>query len=125
MLRQQAGEEEPRTDESDVKATKGPPPLVIECHRVEPDPRQSLQFIGLSITNTSSKAISRIGMRLNYFDSTGRKLKDWTTRRELDAPLPPHTAIELDHPAYHAFDHKDGEGGVVDAHFADGRDWLP
>jgi hypothetical protein len=120
------------TPETPLKAgdepvpTPQPPPLTIECKKIEPDPRQSLQSITLTLTNTSAKAVSFVTMRMIYLDDKGTKLKEWTTRRELDPVLPPNSNVELDQPAYYMpLVTKHVKVELEAARFTDGTEWTP
>jgi hypothetical protein len=107
-------------------AAPQPPPLTIDCKKLEIDPNSSLQSILLTLTNTSAKAVSYVTMHMIYMDNNGLRLKDWTTRRELDPPLPPNTSMELDQPAYFMpLVTKRVKVELLSAKFTDGADWSP
>jgi hypothetical protein len=75
-------------------------PLLIECKSVAPDSAQSLQSVSLTLSNTCPERITGMAMRLVYYGGKGEKLKEWTTRRELDQPLAGTSGMELNQPAY-------------------------
>ena len=128
-FRKQRAEEAAASPESEsgLKSPKfGRVPLVIECKQVQPDPAESLQSINLSLSNTCPKAISRITMRLIYYDATGEKLKEWTTRRELDQPLAGKKTMEFTQPAYFMpFIARRVKVEVKAVRFTDGSEWIP
>jgi hypothetical protein len=128
-FRKQRAEEAAQSPESgsEMKSPKfNSTPLVIECKKVQPDPGESLQSISLSLSNTSSKAINRVTMRLIYYDASGEKLKEWTTRRELDQALDGKRTIELIQPAYFMpFVARRVKVEVKSVRFSDGSEWIP
>jgi len=80
----------------------------------------------LSLRNTSPKAISRVAMHLVYFGQTGDRLKDWTTRRDLEPPLLSNTSMQLDQPAFYMpFVTKSVKVEVESVRFSDGTEWTP
>jgi len=106
-------------------AERSPVPLIIECNTVKPDSRELLQFVSLSLTNTSAKPINRVTMRLLYFAGTGEKLKEWTTRRDLEPPMAGNSAMELTQPAYFMpLVTKRVKVEVVSVRFADSTEWT-
>jgi len=106
--------------------TPQPPPLTIDCKKVQADPNSSLQSIMLTLTNTTPKAVSYVTMHMIYLDNNALRLKDWTTRRELDPPLPPNSSMELDQPAYFMpLVTKRVKVELLGAKFTDGSEWSP
>ena len=107
-------------------ADGGRPPLVIECKTVQPDSREALQYLSLSLTNALPKAISKVTMRLVYYDAKGAKIKEWTTQRELGPNLEGKGIMELSQPAYFMpLFAKRVKVEVEDVRFADGTQWAP
>jgi hypothetical protein len=110
--------------EAAKKNTDAKQVLQIVCKPVKPDPTVSLQFVDLSLTNLCSKPISRVTMHFVYFDATGLRLKDWTTRRDLDQPLPGNQAMVLSEPAYFMpLGTKKIQIDPKEVRFADGTEW--
>jgi hypothetical protein len=125
-FRNQRAQEASKSAESESAPKIGSAPLMIECKKVQPDPGESLQSINLSLNNTSPKAISRVTMRLIYFDAGGEKLKEWTTRRELDQALEGKRTMELAQPAYFMpFIARRVKVEVKSVRFSDGSEWIP
>jgi cell fate (sporulation/competence/biofilm development) regulator YmcA (YheA/YmcA/DUF963 family) len=128
-FRKQRAEEAAQSPESgsEVKSPKiDSTPLVIECKKVQPDPEESLQSISLSLSNTCPKAINRVTMRLIYCDASGQKLKEWTTRRELDQALGGKRTMELIQPAYFMpWTARRVKVEVKSVRFSDGSEWIP
>jgi hypothetical protein len=116
-----------KADEEAAAATNAPGftvPLLVECKKVEADPHESLQFINLSLTNAAPKAITRITVRMNYFDDRGREIKEWTTRRDLEQPLMAKTTREISQPAYYMpLTTRRVKIDVAEVLFADGSTW--
>jgi hypothetical protein len=101
-------------------------PLQVTCAPVRTDPDRSLQFLTLSLTNASAKAISHVTLHLTYNDASGAILKDWTTRREIEPPLPAGNTMDLNQPAYFMpFVAKRAEVKVLRIRFTDGTEWPP
>lgn len=100
-------------------------PLTVECRKVEPNSRESLQFITLNLTNSCPAAINRITMHLLYCDSHGEVRKEWTTQRELDHPIDGKTSIELNQPAYFMpLMTRKVKIEVKEVRFSDGKLWM-
>ena len=101
-------------------------PLLIQCNKLETDPGQSLQFLSLSLSNAAPVAIRRVTMHLIYYGDNIAKPQEWTTRRELDRPLPAGRALELDQPAYYMpWTTKRVKVEVKEVEFSDGKTWAP
>jgi hypothetical protein len=80
----------------------------------------------LSVSNLCPKAISRVSMRLIYYDARGEMLKEWTTRREFDRALEGKARMELVQPAYFMpLTTKRVGVEIRDVHFSDGTLWTP
>jgi hypothetical protein len=101
-------------------------PVTVECTALHPDPEESLQTIGLCLSNTCSKAVKSLTMRLIYCDRAGERLKEWTTRRELDQPLAANTKLDLAQPGYFMpLITREVKVQVLGVRFADGSAWPP
>jgi hypothetical protein len=127
QFRKHRVEEESQSPTNDAQGIKLPAlPLVVECTKCQPDSRESLQFVSLSLSNACSLAINRVTMHLVYFADRGEKLKEWTTYRILDQPLPPATTLEVKQPAFFMpWSTKRVKVEVKEIHFSDGTVWAP
>jgi hypothetical protein len=97
---------------------------MVDCQAVQPDPRESLQYVNLNLTNNVPKSITRVTMRLVYCDANGQALKEWTTQRELDHNLAGKETEELRQPAYFMpLYTRRVKVEIKQVHFADGTDW--
>jgi hypothetical protein len=104
----------------------GTPPVTVECQPVHPRPEESVYDLDLSLRNTSSKGISRLKMRLVYYDAAGAKLKEWVTQRDLEPTLPPNRTLELSQPAFFMpmTTTRTAKVLVEGVRFADGTEWT-
>jgi hypothetical protein len=116
--------ETPATEPEAGPATSERVPMVIQCAKVQPDPRESLQYVSLSLSNTCTSAINQITMSMTYYDASGLKLKEWKTKRDLNWPLPANKSTELVQPAYFMpLSTRQVKVEVVEARFLDGKEW--
>ncbi len=123
---QKAPGNEDASGKSPAEAAITSSPVLVQPGPVKIDPDRSLQFIDLTLTNTCPKAITKITLHLTYLDTNGSILKDWTTYRELDRPLPPNSVLELNQPAYFMpLVTKRVEVKAEEVRFADGTEWPP
>lgn len=101
-------------------------PLLIRCKPIQPDPNNVLQFLDLTLTNTTTKPITKATLRLVYCDANGQVLKEWTTYKQIDPKLQGQTSREIDEPAYFMpFTTRKVKIEVKDVRFADGTQWPP